>query len=115
MFRLLAILAILAFMAALAPHAASAAPLDQHRGNSVHAGVGGNWHHGHNGFVGRGWHGFGPGWGFRPPVVVAPFLPVVAPVAVPVSYPVAVPVPAYTPPAVNYAPALAAPSCGCPQ
>ncbi len=113
--RIATVLAILAFLAILAPHA-SAAPLDQ-RGNGVHVGVGG--HHGGNVVVvnrgfrhpwGVGFRGFGPGFGFAPFVPVAAFPPPVVPVAVPV--PVSVPVAV---PQVNYAPALAAPNCGCPQ
>ncbi len=110
--RVATVLAILAFMAVLAPHA-SAAPLDQRAGNGVHVGVGHN-HGGNVVVVNRGFRhpwgfrGFGPGFGFVPPPLLLP--PPVVPVAVPV--PVSVPVAV---PQVNYAPALAAPSCGCPQ
>lgn len=121
--RILAVLAILIGMALLAPAAADASELSQRGGN--HPGVGVGHHGGHNwgGHVGGG---FRHPWGFRGPVVVGvglPFIPppvafpvpvaVPAPVAAPYAVPVPVSVP-YAPPQVNYAPALAAPSCGCP-
>ena len=112
--RILTIAAILATFAFLAPHA-SAAPLDQRAGNGVHVGVGNNHpvnvtviNRGFRHPFGFGFRGFGPGFGFVPPPLLLP--PPVVPVAVPV--PVSVPVAV---PQVAYPPALAAPSCGCPQ
>ncbi len=107
--RILTVAVILATFAFIAPMA-SAAPEAQRVGNGVHVGVG-NHHGGNVVVVNRGFR-HPVGWGFRgfvpflPPVLALP--PPVIPVAVPV--PVSVPVAV---PQVNYAPAVAAPPCGC--